>query len=174
MHITLRPNEKIYINGAVLRADRKVSLELMNDAVFLLEAHVMLERNATTPLRKLYFVVQLMLMEPAERASKMVLFQEGALAAAALYDDGSLRTGLSVVADLVTRGRNFEALKVIRSMLPLEDACLGRVEPALAAPEPSRPAAVRSPVRPSPRPTVRPSAPRRGSPMAAGGATPVA
>lgn len=134
MHITLRPNEKIYINGAVLRADRKVSLELMNDAVFLLEAHVMLEANATTPLRQLYFIVQLMLMEPAERASKMVRFQEGALSAAARYDDGSLRTGLSVVADFVTRGRNFEALKVIRSMLPIEDAYLGHAEPAAVAP----------------------------------------
>lgn len=139
MHITLRPNEKIYVNGAVLRADRKVSLELMNDAVFLLEAHVMLEANATTPLRKLYFIVQLMLMEPAERPAKMVLFQEGALSASASYENGSLRTGLSVVADLVTRGRNFEALKVIRSMLPIEDAYLGQTQPT-AIPGPARPA----------------------------------
>lgn len=137
MHITLRPNEKIYINGAVLRADRKVSLELMNDAVFLLEAHVMLEADATTPLRKLYFIVQLMLMEPAERPSKMVLFQDGALSAAASYDNGALRTGLSVVADLVTRGRHFDALKVIRSMLPIEDAHLGHTQsPALPPPRP--------------------------------------
>ena len=32
MHITLRAGEKLYLNGAVLRADRKVSIELMNDA----------------------------------------------------------------------------------------------------------------------------------------------
>ncbi len=68
MHITLRANEKIFINGAVLKVDRKTSIELMNDAVFLLEAHVMLERDATTPLRQLYYIVQLMLMEPGERA----------------------------------------------------------------------------------------------------------
>lgn len=169
MHITLRPNEKIYINGAVLRADRKVSLELMNDAVFLLEAHVMLERNATTPLRKLYFLVQLMLMDPAERASKMVLFQDGALTAAGVYDDGSLRTGLSVVADLVTRGRSFEALKVIRTMLPIEDACLGRTEPLTAAFETVRPAVAPVAGKPS-RPAVRPAGPRRGSSAATEGA----
>ena len=47
MHITLRPNEKIYINGAVLKVDRKVSFELLNDAVFLLEGacHARTERQ---------------------------------------------------------------------------------------------------------------------------------
>ena len=64
MHITLRANEKLYLNGAVLKPDRKVSIELMNDAVFLLEAHVIQERDATTPLRQLYYIVQLMLMSP--------------------------------------------------------------------------------------------------------------
>ena len=41
LKITLKPNEKLYINGAVIRADRKVSLEFLNDVQFLLEAHVL-------------------------------------------------------------------------------------------------------------------------------------
>ena len=41
LRITLKANEKIYINGAVIRADRKVSLELLNDVQFLLENHVL-------------------------------------------------------------------------------------------------------------------------------------
>ncbi len=74
MHITLRANEKIFINGAVLKVDRKTSIELMNDAVFLLEAHVMLERDATTPLRQLYYIVQLMLIEARERRENRTMF----------------------------------------------------------------------------------------------------
>ena len=66
MHISLRAGEKFYINGAVLRVDRKVSIELLNDATFLLEAHVMSVEDVTTPLRQLYFIVQIMLMNPAE------------------------------------------------------------------------------------------------------------
>ena len=64
MHISLRAGEKIYINGAVLRSDRKVSIELLNDATFLLEAHVMKVEDASTPLRQLYFIIQIMLMNP--------------------------------------------------------------------------------------------------------------
>ncbi|TIP15060.1 MAG: flagellar biosynthesis repressor FlbT, partial [Mesorhizobium sp.] len=40
LKISLKPNEKIYINGAVVRVDRKVTIELMNDVQFLLESHV--------------------------------------------------------------------------------------------------------------------------------------
>ena len=66
MCISLRGGERIYVNGAVLRVDRKVTLELINDVAFLMESQVMQVADATTPLRQLYFVVQLMLMSPQD------------------------------------------------------------------------------------------------------------
>ena len=53
LKISLRANEKIYLNGAVVRADRKVSIELLNDVQFLLESHVLQPQDASTPLRQL-------------------------------------------------------------------------------------------------------------------------
>jgi flagellar protein FlbT len=41
--------------------DRKATIELLNDAAFLLETPVIQASEATTPLRQLYFVVQMML-----------------------------------------------------------------------------------------------------------------
>ena len=64
MHLTLRAGERLFLNGAVLRTDRKVSLELLNDATFLLENHVLQVEDTTTPLRQLYFAAQAMLMDP--------------------------------------------------------------------------------------------------------------
>lgn len=133
MHITLRANEKIYLNGAVLKADRKVSLELMNDAIFLLEAHVMREREATTPLRQLYYIVQLMLMSPQEVAGNASMFTQHSGAMLDVYEDASILAGVRKVQDLVGRGRHFEALKVIRAQLPAEDILLGRAEPLALA-----------------------------------------
>ena len=126
MHITLRANEKIFINGAVLKVDRKTSIELMNDAVFLLEAHVILERDATTPLRQLYYIVQLMLMEPGERAENKAMFHQQMAAMQAVYDETSILDGLVKVNAMVSKSRHFEALKVIRSLLPAEDRLTGR------------------------------------------------
>ena len=54
LRISLKANEKIYINGAVVKVDRKTSIEFLNDVQFLLENHVMLPENASTPLRQLY------------------------------------------------------------------------------------------------------------------------
>ena len=164
MHITLRPNEKIYINGAVLRVDRKVSVELMNDAVFLLEAHVMLERNATTPLRKLYFIVQLMLIEPQDLAPKKMMFNLQGLTVSGAYQDASMQAGLSAVTELVQRGRAFEALKIIRSMLPTEDALIAGAAPQEVAAPPFA-AAPPSPV------VERVAPPRRPMPRAVHAAT---
>ena len=126
MHITLRANEKIFINGAVLKVDRKTSIELMNDAVFLLEAHVIHERDATTPLRQLYYIIQLMLMEPGERAENKAMFHQQIAAMQAVYTEPAILDGLVKVVAMVLKARHFEALKVIRSLLPVEDRLTGR------------------------------------------------
>ena len=126
MHITLRANEKIFINGAVLKVDRKTSIELMNDAVFLLEAHVIHERDATTPLRQLYYIVQLMLMEPGERSENKAMFQQQIAAMQAVYIEPAILEGLVKVGAMVSKARHFEALKMIRSLLPVEDRLTGR------------------------------------------------
>ena len=126
MHITLRANEKIFINGAVIKVDRKTSIELMNDAVFLLEAHVIHERDATTPLRQLYYIIQLMLMEPGERAENKAMFQQQVAAMQAVYTEPAILDGLVKVLAMVSKARHFEALKVIRSLFPVEDRLTGR------------------------------------------------
>jgi len=65
IRLSLKAGERLYVNGAVLRVDRRTSIELLNDVVFLLEHHVMQPEDATTPLRQLYFIVQKALIEPA-------------------------------------------------------------------------------------------------------------
>jgi flagellar biosynthesis repressor protein FlbT len=128
MCISLRTGEKIYINGAVLRVDRKVTLELVNDVAFLLESQVMQVEDATTPLRQLYFVVQLMLMSPSdiEQARSVFGHQRCALYAAA--DSAELLKGLDAVEHLVETKRYFEALRKIRSLFEVEESILSNAE----------------------------------------------
>jgi flagellar protein FlbT len=124
MQITLRPDEKIYINGAVLRVDRKVSIELLNDAAFLLEAHVMSVDAAVTPLRQLYFVVQMMLMNPNDTTAAEVLFKANLTGMLAVYGERKIIEGLLKVGTLVETNRYFEALKLLRGLFAMDDAIL--------------------------------------------------
>lgn len=120
MNITLRAGERLFINGAVIRTDRKATIELLNDATFLLETHVMQASDATTPLRQIYFVTQVMLMDPASAkttAELAVSLIEKALSA---FEHQEVRTGLRNVIDLIGRSRFFEAMKTLRSLYPNE------------------------------------------------------
>lgn len=120
MHISLRAGEKFYINGAVLRVDRKVSLELLNDATFLLEAHVMHVGDVTTPLSQLYFIVQIMLMNPADTPAAREMFAEALAANRENFSDPGILAGLANAERLVAENRKFDALKAIRALLPIE------------------------------------------------------
>lgn len=134
MHISLRANEKLYINGAVIRVDRKTSIELMNDATFLLEAHVLLAKDATTPLRQLYFVVQLMLMDPTDIAEPLKMFGSAVNAMLETFEDATILKGIKNVRHLVEKQRYFEALKTIRTLYPIEHAIMqSDLKPTAAA-----------------------------------------
>lgn len=127
MHISLRAGERIFLNGAVLRADRKVTLELMNDATFLLEGHVMQVEDTTTPLRQLYYVVQSMLMDPASTEAARALFFRQLAALVTAFADPGMILNLEDVGRMVGEGRAYEALKALRGLFPLEDRILGAV-----------------------------------------------
>lgn len=124
MHITLRAGERLFLNGAVIKADRKVSLELMNDATFLLEAHVMQPDRATSPLRQLYFIVQTMLMSPAETKSAKGLFDTSLARMLAAYDDAAVLAALRTTRDQVADGRHYDALKGLRGAFARDDALM--------------------------------------------------
>jgi flagellar protein FlbT len=122
--VWLRPGEKIYINGAVLRADRKVSLEFLNDVTFLLETHVLQAKDTTTPLRQLYFVIQMMLIEPACKAQAQQMFGQLHARLLKTFENQEVLDGLHHVGELMEGGRCFEALKVVRSLFPVEEQVL--------------------------------------------------
>jgi flagellar protein FlbT len=120
MHISLRAGEKIYINGAVLRPDRKVCIELLNDVTFLLAAHVMKVEEATTPLRQLYFIVQVMLMSPNDSSEARKMFEKSIRRTIEASGNPAFVAGLRGVERLVGANRIFDALKAIRALFPIE------------------------------------------------------
>lgn len=130
LQIGLRAGEKIYINGAVLSVDRKVRIELLNEATFLLGSHVMQIEAATTPLRQIYFLVQGLLMDPGVANTLKPAIQSAILAALDAHRRGVVSEGLAKVGELVKDGSSFEALKVLRTLIPHENAATGGSESA--------------------------------------------
>ena len=130
LKLSLKPNEKIYINGAVVRVDRKVTIELMNDVIFLLEQHVMKPEETTTPLRQLCFMIQMMLMDPALHMKARSMAKESVANLLVSVRDGKILQGLAEAGELLDSERPFEALKKVRTLLPLEAASADMQEPS--------------------------------------------
>jgi flagellar protein FlbT len=120
MNITLRAGEKLYINGAVIRTDRKATIELLNDATFLLETHVMQASDATSPLRQIYFVIQVMLMDPASSKGTGELARSLIEKAIDAFEHPEVKAGLRGIVELINRSRFFEAMKTLRALYPHE------------------------------------------------------
>lgn len=125
LKISLKPNEKIYLNGAVVRVDRKATIELLNDVQFLLESHVLQPNEASTPLRQLYFMVQVMLMDPLGAPQAREMFRKSLPLLIASFEDQRICAGLKEVDQLVGEGEVYEALKAIRSLYHLEAQAIG-------------------------------------------------
>ena len=132
LKITLKANEKIYINGAVIRADRKVSLEFLNEVQFLLEGHVLQPEDATTPLRQLYFIIQVILMNPGGATDAREMLRKSMPLLLATFSDEHVRASLKNIDRMVNEGDVFEALKALRGLFPREAAILesGAMQPS--------------------------------------------
>ncbi len=124
LKISLKPGEKIYVNGAVIRADRKVSIEFLNDVQFLLEGHVLQAEEADTPLRQLYFILQMILMNPGGADNARDMFRKSLPLLIANFSNANIRSTLKHVDRLVGEGHVFDALKSIRSLYALEAVAL--------------------------------------------------
>jgi len=120
LRLFIRANDRLFINGAVLRMDRKVSVELLNDATFLLENHVMHKQDATTPLRQLYFTVQLLLIDPINAEGTKKLFKQILNNLLITLDNQILIQGVKQVDVDVSTGQVFMALRRIRELYKTE------------------------------------------------------
>ncbi len=128
LRISLKAGERIFINGAVLRVDRKVALEFLNDVTFLLENHVLQPEGATTPLRQLYFIAQMILINPEGKEHSTTMFRKSITMLLTCFKNEEILAELKRIDALVSTGRAFDALKAIRGLYAIEDSILNNHE----------------------------------------------
>jgi flagellar biosynthesis repressor protein FlbT len=134
MIIHLKKNEKIFINGAVIKLDRRGSIELLNDAQFLLASHVLQVEDANTPLRRLYFIVQTMLIDPTNSELTKSLLQSQIDQLLVVIPRQDYAAILKSVRECVDKTEYFEALKLLRKNFDRDEAINMPVKPQVESP----------------------------------------
>ena len=134
MRLSLRRGERIFINGAVLRVDSKVCIELMNDVTFLLEHHIIHPDHAKSPLKQLYLTIQTILMAPADSDDAVLVCLGLIRSFMIISQDADLIGYLIHIRKNIEEKKHFEALKLLRKILQDQSGLADRWDNLLSNP----------------------------------------
>ena len=121
--IDLKPHEKIMIGDAVITNDKqRTRLHIGGDTPILREKDVMKEEDATSPCRRLYFLVQCMYM--ARRPS---IYHEQYFRQIKEIQDAAPSTALIImkINDFIMEDTYYKALKMAKQLIEHEEDLLG-------------------------------------------------
>ncbi|MDZ4761615.1 MAG: flagellar biosynthesis repressor FlbT [Alphaproteobacteria bacterium] len=132
LKLSLKPGERFVVNGAVLEnGDRRAVLLLQNKASILREKDIIQPEEATTPVKRIYFPIMMMYLEPADANRQ---FDEFVLRLNEFM--GAIRS-TDVLKDCVSMSREvmageyYKALTRCRKLLLFEQGLLANVGTSL-------------------------------------------
>ncbi len=120
LKITLKPHERLIIGGAVVaNGDSKCSLIVENNVAVLREKDILREKDAVTPCRRIYFMIQLLYVDDTNVVEKHNIYWslvkdlvEAAPSTAGLVAD---------ISEHVLNGKYYLALKLARKLIEYEE-----------------------------------------------------
>ncbi|MBI1820256.1 MAG: flagellar biosynthesis repressor FlbT [Nitrospirae bacterium] len=120
LKVTLKPKERIFINGAVVVNEEKsrVNLVVVNDVPILREKDILTEKSADTPCKRIYLTVQLMYMDKEHLSEyhKNYWKRVGEVVKAA----PSTTTIIQKVSEQILIGNYYRALKLTQRLIQYE------------------------------------------------------
>lgn len=130
--IDLKPGEKILIGEAVITNDsQRTRLHIAGSAPILREKDVMKEEDATTPSKRVYFLIQCMYISPRpdgyfEKYFKLVREIQEAAPSTALF--------FATINEKILAGQYYNAMKETRELIKYEHDLIERnLKPAAEA-----------------------------------------
>ena len=128
LKLSLKPGEKIAINGAVIvNGERRSEFIVENRASVLREKDIMRAEEATTPARRVYLPVMLIALDPAARTEAFADFEKRLMEIAGVLSDPA---GLSLclkISAAVANGAYYKALGHCRTLIEFESERLRHV-----------------------------------------------
>lgn len=121
LKLTLKPGEKFVVNGAVIvNGDRRGHLLIQNNVSVLREKDVMQQVDANTPVKRIYFAIQVLYLDESSRPQYYADFADRLQEfMGVIRDPGILDKCASILED-VNGGRYYRALLTAKKMIPFE------------------------------------------------------
>ena len=126
LKLKLAPHESFIVNGAVLvNGGYRTSLVVRNFVHVMREKAVLREEDANTPTRRLYFVIQTMLMRPPPPSAAIIdTYKELLTELRTAYVRPENLETLDRVEELVESGDFYKALATLQPLIAYEEKLL--------------------------------------------------
>lgn len=130
--IDLKPGEKILIGTAVITNDsQRTRLHISGDAAILREKDVMREEEATSPCRKIYFLIQCMYLAPNPQEYHQKYF---GLVKEIQHAAPTTAFSFLVINEWIIQSNYYKAMREARELIKLEEElikhAIGKTQPA--------------------------------------------
>lgn len=127
--ISLKPNEKFLVNGALLmNGSKRSQICLPDDDVYVLRLSDALHPNeVNSPVRRVYYAVQLILSGDNDALKIEEDVRSGLLALEAVFEGTPLSETLEKAKIAFLKGHFYSVLNNLKSLFPIEDAMLNAV-----------------------------------------------
>lgn len=130
LKIRLKPNEKILIGHAVVRnGDKATDLFIENSVPILREKEIMKEEGATSPCRRLYFLVQLMYVDGENLVTYHHAYWE--LVKEIIAAAQSMKPLIEEISTDILELDYYHALKAAKKLITYEEQLLDQVNAKL-------------------------------------------
>jgi flagellar protein FlbT len=125
--LKLGPHERIMINGVVIEnGDRRARLNVLTpDANVLRLRDAIHPDEATTPVRRVCYVAQLVLAGEADPEEARRQLNRGIEQLSQVFHDPDSRAHLDAATAALAENRFYQALRALRCLLPREARLLG-------------------------------------------------
>ncbi len=125
LKITLKANERLVAGGAVIRnTSGKCELVIENNVPILREREILSEKKATTPCRRIYFIIQLMYIDEANIAEYHKTYWS--LVNDVVQAAPSTITLINQINEQILAGRHYQALKIAKRLIEYEDEAMAQ------------------------------------------------
>jgi len=124
--LKLGPKERILINGAVVEnGDRRTRLSIVTPNANILRLRDAIHpEEVTTPVRRVCYIAQLVLSGDADAGDAKLQLLRGIEQLSQALTDTDSRHQLAAATDAVIKAQFYQALKVLRGLLPREERLL--------------------------------------------------
>lgn len=134
LKISLKPGEKFVVNGAVLtNGDRRSAFVIQNKVSILRERDIMAETQATTPAKRIYFVVMLSYLDSERSQSYYQTFVERMSDFMSAIENQEIKLICVQISMDMMKGEYYRALTGCRKIVDYEAKVLGVLENDVAS-----------------------------------------